>query len=93
MKKSLLILLFTCWALFFAAFRPVMPFAAETAAFPDGTPVTGGRILMGTIGEPSNLIPYMASDSASGRDYRAPVCGSAQVRQGSERGPVARRVL
>ena len=35
-------------------------------AFPDGTPVTGGRILMGTIGEPSNLIPYMASDSASG---------------------------
>ena len=63
MKKSLLILLFTCWALFFAAFRPVMPFAAETAAFPDGTPVTGGRILMGTIGEPSNLIPYMASDS------------------------------
>ena len=66
MKKSLLILLFTCWALFFAAFRPVMPFAAETAAFPDGTPVTGGRILMGTIGEPSNLIPYMASDSASG---------------------------
>ena len=66
MKKSLLILLFTCWALFFAAFRPVMPFAAETAAFPDGTPATGGRILMGTIGEPSNLIPYMASDSASG---------------------------
>ncbi len=66
MKKSLLILLFTCWALFFAAFRPVMPFAAETAAFPDGTPVTGGRILMGTIGEPSNLIPYMASDTASG---------------------------
>ena len=65
MKKSLLILLFTCWALFFAAFRPVMPFAAETAAFPDGTPVTGGRILMGTIGEPSNLIPYLASDSAS----------------------------
>ncbi len=29
------------------------------------TPVRGGRILMGSIGEPSNLIPYMASDSAS----------------------------
>lgn len=29
------------------------------------TPVQGGRILMGSIGEPSNLIPYMASDSAS----------------------------
>ena len=28
-----------------------------------------------------------------GRDHRAPVCGSAQVRQGSERGPVGRRVL
>ncbi len=29
------------------------------------TPVRGGRILMGSIGEPSNLIPYMSSDSAS----------------------------
>lgn len=29
------------------------------------TPVYGGRILMGSIGEPSNLIPYLASDSAS----------------------------
>ena len=92
MKKSLLILFFTCWALFFAAFRPVMPFAAETAAFPDGTPATGGRILMGTIGEPSNLIPYMASDSASG-EITGLLYGSAQVRQGSERGPVGRRVL
>ena len=65
MKKSLLILLFIFLALFFAAFRPAMPFAEETAAPPEGAPVTGGRILMGTIGEPSNLIPYMASDSAS----------------------------
>lgn len=29
------------------------------------TPEYGGRILMGSIGEPSNLIPYLASDSAS----------------------------
>ncbi len=29
------------------------------------TPVSGDRIIMGSIGEPSNLIPYMASDSAS----------------------------
>ena len=27
--------------------------------------VQGGRIIMGSIGEPSNLLPYMASDSAS----------------------------
>lgn len=51
MKKSLLILLFIFLALFFAAFRPAMPFAEETAAPPEGAPVTGGRILMGTIGE------------------------------------------
>lgn len=37
--------------------------AEGTAA--DAEPVTGGRILMGSIGEPSNLIPYLASDSAS----------------------------
>ncbi len=30
------------------------------------TPVQGGRILFGSIGEPSNLIPYLATDSASG---------------------------
>lgn len=29
------------------------------------SPVRGGRIIMGTIGEPSNLIPYLSSDSAS----------------------------
>ena len=37
---------------------------AETGT-PGETPAYGGRILMGSIGEPSNLIPYMASDSAS----------------------------
>lgn len=28
-------------------------------------PVAGGRIIMGTIGEPSTLIPFLATDSAS----------------------------
>ncbi|NCC24246.1 MAG: peptide-binding protein [Deltaproteobacteria bacterium] len=30
-----------------------------------GPPVDGGRILLGSLGEPSNLIPPLASDSAS----------------------------
>lgn len=38
--------------------------AAASAQAP-GEPVTGGRIVMATIGEPSNLIPPLASDSAS----------------------------
>lgn len=37
----------------------------KTPEKPVGNPVTGGRILMGTIGEPSNLIPYLSTDSAS----------------------------
>ena len=37
--------------------------AKETGAA--GVPVSGGRILMGSIGEPSNLTPYLATDSAS----------------------------
>ncbi|MCH5277721.1 MAG: peptide-binding protein [Desulfovibrionaceae bacterium] len=42
-----------------------------------GTPDYGGRIVMGSIGEPSSLIPYLASDSASqevaGLLYTAPL--------------------
>lgn len=41
---------------------------AEAPAQADGAgdePDYGGRIVMGSIGEPSNLIPYLASDSAS----------------------------
>jgi len=44
---------------------------AKAAATPPGPavspgkPVDGGRIVMGVIGEPSNLIPPLASDSAS----------------------------
>ncbi len=41
---------------------------AEAPARADGAgdePDYGGRIVMGSIGEPSNLIPYLASDSAS----------------------------
>jgi peptide/nickel transport system substrate-binding protein len=43
------------------------PAASATAspAAPAGPPEAGGRIIMATIGEPSNLIPPLASDSAS----------------------------
>ncbi len=33
--------------------------------FAEEKPVQGGSIVMGTIGEPSNLLPYMASDASS----------------------------
>ncbi|MBQ8743796.1 MAG: hypothetical protein IJZ18_01255, partial [Mailhella sp.] len=33
--------------------------------FHSSAPTQGGSIIMGTIGEPSNLIPYLSSDSAS----------------------------
>ncbi len=62
MKKIEIILFFVCWAVLSTIVPSRELFAAEDA----GEPVTGGRILMGTIGEPANLIPYMASDSASG---------------------------
>ena len=39
--------------------------AAASAAVQPGMPVTGDRILFGNIGEPSTLIPALASDSAS----------------------------
>ena len=38
---------------------------AFAGASADLRPEYGGKILMGSIGEPSNLIPYLASDSAS----------------------------
>lgn len=39
--------------------------AQTSAAVEQGTPVPGGRIVMATMGEPSNLIPPLATDSAS----------------------------
>ncbi len=39
--------------------------AAPAQAPVPSEPEYGGRIIMGSIGEPSNLIPYLASDSAS----------------------------
>ena len=39
--------------------------AAQVSQAPVGEPVPGGRIIMAVIGEPSNLIPPLASDSAS----------------------------
>lgn len=50
---------------------------ARSETGPDSGPDYGGRIIMGSIGEPSNLIPYLASDSASqevaGWLYTAPL--------------------
>ena len=46
-----------------AASKGGAPAAAPAAS--SGEPVSGGRIVMATIGEPSNLIPPLASDSAS----------------------------
>lgn len=49
-----------------AAAAGASPAAAEAALDASAQkPDFGGRILMGSIGEPSNLIPYLASDSAS----------------------------
>ncbi len=39
--------------------------AEDEKASSDARPETGGHLIMGSIGEPSNLIPYLASDSAS----------------------------
>ena len=70
MRRSLFLL---CFALLMQlVFGVALSFAVQTASVPsvpgeilEQTPVQGGRILMGTIGEPSNLLPYMAMDSAS----------------------------
>ena len=47
------------------------------AAASEQQPTTGDRIIFGSIGEPSNLIPYLATDSASheiaGQLYVAPL--------------------
>jgi peptide/nickel transport system substrate-binding protein len=48
-----------------AASAPAEAGAPRPPAAPAGQPETGGRIVMATIGEPSNLIPYLSSDSAS----------------------------
>lgn len=38
---------------------------AQGAQGAPGEPVTGDRIILGTIGEPSNLLPFIASDASS----------------------------
>ena len=40
-------------------------FASEKKIDENSVPEHGGSIIMGSIGEPSNLIPYLSSDSAS----------------------------
>ena len=55
---------------FVVVFLFCLVLAAGAARAGDGNvssaqPETGGHLIMGSIGEPSNLIPYLASDSAS----------------------------
>ncbi|MEG1610611.1 MAG: ABC transporter substrate-binding protein, partial [Bilophila sp.] len=71
MKKKILYILCAVLASCFALLgcddttkeKAVVPAGAANAGAEN--PVRGGRILMGTIGEPSNLIPYLSTDSAS----------------------------
>ena len=67
---------------FMGFFSPSAALAAEAGPEAEkkenwGTPVDGGRILFGSIGEASNLIPYLSADSAShevaGLIYVAPL--------------------
>lgn len=44
---------------------PALAGQAEGRGDAPAAPEQGGHIIMGTIGEPSNLIPYLSSDSAS----------------------------
>jgi peptide/nickel transport system substrate-binding protein len=39
--------------------------AEKNILLADELPASGGSIILGTIGEPSNLLPYMASDASS----------------------------
>ncbi len=45
--------------------RPVSA-SPKSAAVEDGAPACGDRIIFGSIGEPSNLTPYISTDTAAG---------------------------
>lgn len=62
MKHLLYILLFALSLLVGCDRRQAVTVEDETA---DATPAYGDTLLMGSIGEPSNLLPVLASDSAS----------------------------
>lgn len=55
------ILLF-CWTALAVLFLPVLPVPAQPAP---AQPVCGDALITGMLGEPSNMIPYLSSDSAS----------------------------
>lgn len=66
-RKFFLHLFFLATCLFYT-FVPAGTAPASDMAGEDSQaeiPVAGGRILMGSIGEPSNLTPYLSTDSAS----------------------------
>lgn len=61
------LLLLTVFMGFFSPLAAVASVTGADAAKKENfeTPVDGGRILFGSIGEASNLIPYLSADSAS----------------------------
>ena len=68
--------LFAACALLYSALFPVTAGCASAGGSEDA-PVYGDRILFGSIGEASNLVPYLTADSAShtvaGHIYVAPL--------------------
>ena len=60
-KKRLVLLFFLCFALLLSCGKK-----KDAALYDDpGKPAYGDMIITGSIGEPSNLIPILASDSSS----------------------------
>ncbi|MHB8110929.1 MAG: peptide-binding protein [Syntrophorhabdaceae bacterium] len=60
-KITFILLIFLCCALFFSCGRKKNP-----AQYDDpGKPAYGDMLITGSIGEPSNLVPILASDSSS----------------------------
>lgn len=69
------------------------PDAAGAALDAAGLPTPGGRIVMASIGEPSEPDRLLATDSASREAASHPLCPRAQVRQEPPGRPPRRRVL
>ena len=60
-KYKKILLFFLCFAIFLA----LQGMTKKNILLAEELPGSGGSIILGTIGEPSNLLPYMASDASS----------------------------
>lgn len=63
MNRLLFCFVLTAWCL--ASCSPADPPAQQHLKREPGTPARGDALILGSIGEPSNLIPLLSSDSAS----------------------------